>query len=176
MAILYLRRSVSIPSDTARSVLRQTLESVLKVGQPDKVKDQAAEASRNKTEEKEVEVAESAPDEKTEKDEQKGTVGEKEKNDKVDENEQKVTENVVRQIELSPIPNKENEYEIGVDNVGMSPQPKRRHLGFDEEDESPTKVNIKTIRPGLAAALNRPITITETVAAMGIASGVSDGD
>ena len=158
MAILYLRRSVSIPSDTARSVLRQTLESVLKVGQPDKVKDQAAEASRNKTEEKEVEVAESAPDEKTEKDEQK------------------VTENVVRQIELSPIPNKENEYEIGVDNVGMSPQPKRRHLGFDEEDESPTKVNIKTIRPGLAAALNRPITITETVAAMGIASGVSDGD
>ena len=147
MAILYLRRSVSIPSDTARSVLRQTLESVLKVGQPDKVKDQAVEASRNKTEEKEV-----------------------------DENEQKVTENVVRQIELSPIPNKENEYEIDVDNVGMSPQPKRQRLGFDEEDESPTKVNIKTIRPGLAAALNRPITITETVAAMGIASGVSDGD
>ena len=153
MAIMYLRPSLGVPSDTARSVLRQTFESLLAVGQSDAVKNQAVETKENKTEEKKVKKAKKTPKKKTD-------------------------ESAVIPTEVSPIPNNDEEFEIDIGGGEVTPDPKRRRLRFDTDDEFPTKVNIKSITPGLAEALNRPgpVTITETLASMGMVSGASDGD
>ena len=113
MAIMYLRRSIGVPSDTARSVLRQTLESLLTVGQSDEVKSQAVETDENKTEEEEVKGTELTP-------------------------EKEATEGAVIPTEMSPIPNNDNEFEVDVGGGDITPKSKRRRLILDTDDEFPT--------------------------------------